>query len=193
MGTTPTSAKTVSDKSGNDGNLSEVAGSALVPQTGKVGHDKGGNNGQFSSDNSKSAATSSSIYSGGWKDLVFEAHRSQGLNNDCICTIINSLRESTRKQYTVYIDKFLSFSNFQNLSTFHPAEVDVINFLQSLYDSGLSYSVINTASSAIKTFLELINYPIAVTSRFARFKGPGKQGSTVVKWTIPANSPWLFT
>ena len=170
MGTTPTSATTVSDKSGNDGNLSEVAGSALVPQTGTDGHDKGGNNGQFSSDNSKSAATSSSIYSGGWKDLVFEAHRSQGLNNDCICTIINSLRESTRKQYTVYIDKFLSFSKFQNLSTFHPVEVDVINFLQSLYDSGLSYSVINTASSAIKTFLELINYPITFTSRFVRFK-----------------------
>lgn len=85
-------------------------------------------------------------------------------------TIINSLRKTTQKQYTVYINKFMKFCNFENVSSFQPTEIDVINFLQSLYESGLSYSVINTASSAVKTFLELLNYRIVFSSRLTRFK-----------------------
>lgn len=84
--------------------------------------------------------------------------------------MIGSLRPSTRRQYTVYISKFLKFCNVADICNFMPSEVNVINFLQELYDSGLSYSVINTACSAVKTFLELVDIPVHFTAKLDRFK-----------------------
>lgn len=106
----------------------------------------------------------------GWQNLVLQSNHSSGLTENSVQSIMGSLRSSTQKQYSVYIHKFLRYCNFVEMTSFEPTEVDVINFLQSLFDSGLSYGVINTACSAVKTFLGLVNIPVVFSARISRFK-----------------------
>ena len=68
--------------------------------------------------------------------------------------IMKSWKQSTRKQYNSHIESWFKFcrgkDNFikPNIST-------VLAYLTSLYNKGLGYSSINTAWSAINSFLNL--------------------------------------
>ena len=81
--------------------------------------------------------------------------------------IMGSLRRTTQRQYHCYIVQFINFCNskFDQVTEF-----TVINFLQVLYDRGLGYSTINTASSAVKTFLEHMQVDIGSVHNLVRFK-----------------------
>lgn len=59
------------------------------------------------------------------------------------------MRDSTKKQCKVYIDKWLLFVNSKNENLFNPEVSLVIEFLNYLCNQGLSYSYINTACSAL--------------------------------------------
>jgi len=83
---------------------------------------------------------------------------------------MNSIRQSTKRQYSVYLTRFLSFCTSCNLSITCVSEVDVINFLQQLYTSGGGYSLINTACSAISTFLNMAGFPLKSTNLLSKFK-----------------------
>lgn len=67
--------------------------------------------------------------------------------------IMNSLRNSTQRQYATYISKFTTYTN-KNVTncSLH----DLLGFLEHLYyDCNLGYSAVNTARSAISTVLEM--------------------------------------
>ena len=171
MGTTLDVTSTISIQSGNACCVSSMASSALVPETGTTSKAEVRDTGKSTVNISQLSTSSPQHQTCCWKDLALKSLHAQGLNEQNSLAILNSLRESSQKQYTVYINRFMTFCNFESLTDFHPTETVVINCLQSLYDSGLSYSAINTAGSAIKTFLELLNYPVTFTSKFSRFKG----------------------
>ena len=57
--------------------------------------------------------------------------------------------ESTRKQYKVYIYKWLQFCSERSHDPLHPTATAVLSFPHSLFKTGLSYSVLNTAWSAV--------------------------------------------
>ena len=61
------------------------------------------------------------------------------------------------KQYQTYLAKRQAFCNEHKLDTFAPGIENAIEFLVSLYNSGLGYSAINTARSALSTVLILQN------------------------------------
>lgn len=84
--------------------------------------------------------------------------------------IINSIRSSTQKQYTVYIKKFLDYCFKQCICLSSVKEIHIINFLQYLFDSGSGYSVINTACSAACYVLTLIGFPIMSSAMLTKYK-----------------------
>lgn len=64
-----------------------------------------------------------------------------------------SWRSGTTKQYQTYLHKWQQYCNDHNLDRFEPGMENAIEFLVSLYTSGLGYSAINTARSALSTVL----------------------------------------
>ena len=65
--------------------------------------------------------------------------------------IMHSWRDSTHKQYKVYINKWLQFCSEGSHDPLHPSVRAVLSFLHRLFKSGLSYSALNTARSAVSS------------------------------------------
>ena len=61
---------------------------------------------------------------------------------------MQSWRDSTHKQYKVYINKCLQFCGEGSHDPLHPSVRSVLSFLHSLFKKGVSYSALNTARSA---------------------------------------------
>ena len=61
----------------------------------------------------------------------------------------------TTKQYRVYLDKWTRHASQRNQDPNTPTVANIIDFLTDLYDSGMSYSAINTARSALSAAVEL--------------------------------------
>ena len=68
-----------------------------------------------------------------------------------------SWRSGTRKQYATYLQKWRRYCSSRDIDSLHPSVEDGINFLAELYDSGIGYSAINTARSAISSVVTLPN------------------------------------
>ena len=84
---------------------------------------------------------------------------------------MQSWRDGTSKQYSVYLKKWMNFSQKQLFSTLKPNVSQVLSFLASLYDSGIGYSAINTARSALSSGVELAdsNLPLGQHPLINRF------------------------
>lgn len=67
------------------------------------------------------------------------------------------LHGSTKKQYDIYLRKWLKFCSESNCSEICATVADVINFLTSLFSQSLGYSAINTARCALSAFLHSSN------------------------------------
>jgi hypothetical protein len=68
-----------------------------------------------------------------------------------------SWHTGTHKQYSLYLTKWQSYCENEGLSMFDPGMMHAVEFLGSLYESGLSYSAINTARSALSSILPTEN------------------------------------
>lgn len=71
------------------------------------------------------------------------------ISPDIINTIMHCWRDTTQKQYSNYINKWLQFGGQGSSDPLHPTVKCVLRFLHSLYTKGMSYSSLNTARSAI--------------------------------------------
>ena len=80
--------------------------------------------------------------------------RKQGLSADATEIIIKSWRDSTRKQYNTYIEQWIHYSKGKT-NPFKPDIQTIVQFLTHLYTRGLSYTAINTARSAISSFVKI--------------------------------------
>ncbi len=70
--------------------------------------------------------------------------------------IAASLRPSTQKQYNVYIQQWMTFCDARNIDYVHTTVNSVIAYLTYLFhERQLSYSAINTARSALSSFVIL--------------------------------------
>ena len=70
-------------------------------------------------------------------------------------SIIQAWRQSTKKQFECYLRKWLKFSGSREIDPLQPSINLVIEFLYDLYNSGVQYSGIGTARSALSGFLSL--------------------------------------
>ena len=87
--------------------------------------------------------------------LVREHLQSQGISSSASDIIMQSWRTSTRVQYSSYIRKLLEYCRKWQINPISPPVESGLNFLAELYHKGLSYSVLNTARSALASVIVL--------------------------------------
>ena len=83
--------------------------------------------------------------------FVREALARSGIHGQTADIIIDSWRPSTTKQYRCYIKKWLQFSNTRQIDPFNPPINSVLDFLTEQFSSGVGYSTINVAYSALSS------------------------------------------
>ena len=69
--------------------------------------------------------------------------------------ILASYREGTVKQYRSYLSRWEKFCENNNLDIFQPGLENAIEFLTEVFNSGVGYSAVNTARSALSSIIIL--------------------------------------
>ena len=87
--------------------------------------------------------------------LIREGLNKYALSPAAKDVLMASWREGTSKQYHTYLGKWNQYCRDKNIDVFQPGVTNGIEFLVSLYKSGLGYSAINTARSALSSILVL--------------------------------------
>lgn len=82
---------------------------------------------------------------------------------------MNSWRDTTKKQYKCYIKKWFAYVNARNMNSDSLSVADILDFLAQLYEDGLGYSTLNTARSALSTFISFHNKPVGSHPLVIRF------------------------
>ena len=98
----------------------------------------------------------------------------QGLSEDVISVISSSWRDGTNNQYRVYISEWSSFCNTREDNAFSPSIVTVLDFLNHIFNNGVAgmpvgYSTVNTARSALSTFINIEGVPVGKHFLVRRF------------------------
>ena len=89
-----------------------------------------------------------------------------GLSRTAAKIIMNSWRDKTRSQYSVYLKKYVVFCDTNNLNPFDQNEQTLVKFLTVLFRRKYGYSAINTARSAVSCVTGLGSQPLV--RRFMR-------------------------
>ena len=76
-------------------------------------------------------------------------------------------RENTKKQYKVYLEKWIRFCKRKNKNELNRNTCIVLEFLQHMFSNNYSYSAINTARSALSTIFD--SPPIGEHNMIKRF------------------------
>ena len=82
-----------------------------------------------------------------------------GLSPDIAQIIRASWRVSTQSAYNTPVRRWLDFSNRPQVNPHLPTLIQVLDFLHTLYELGLSYSAIGTHQSAIRAIVEIPEVP----------------------------------
>ncbi|XP_013418549.1 uncharacterized protein LOC106179464 isoform X1 [Lingula anatina] len=85
--------------------------------------------------------------------LVRDALKEQQISEPAINIIPRSWRDSSHKQYRTYLTKWQLFCSKREINSIRPPIGDALDFLVELFHSGLSYSALNTARSALSAVL----------------------------------------
>lgn len=80
--------------------------------------------------------------------------KSKGLSTNAVNIIMESWQKSTKKQYDVYIRKWISFCG-DKINPFHSSVENILEFFTSLFNQGLRYSVFQTARAAINNLTNI--------------------------------------
>ncbi|KXJ08201.1 hypothetical protein AC249_AIPGENE23501 [Exaiptasia diaphana] len=81
---------------------------------------------------------------------VWHSIQSKGISEAAGRLIVSSWRKGTAKQYSKYITKWTKFCSQREIDQAHP---NVGSVLKHLYQQGLTYSAINTARSALSSYI----------------------------------------
>ena len=85
--------------------------------------------------------------------LVRDSLLNSGLSEQSTSMILSSWRVSTKKQYIIYLHRWITFCADGHLNIFTKDVSHILNFLNTLYDEG----AINTARSALSAFLGVMD------------------------------------
>lgn len=86
---------------------------------------------------------------------VWQSIQDQGISQAPEKLIMALWRNGTKKQYSTYIKKWQNFSVQRQIDHTQPSVVPVLDFLTVLYQQGLTYNAINTARSALSSYVTL--------------------------------------
>ena len=121
--------------------------------------------------------------------VIGESLTKQGISAEATKIILKSWRKGTSKQYQSYYKKWLDFCDREQISTVHPSLAQVIEFLLTLFNNGLSYSSLNTARSALSSILPSIDgIPVGQHPLIIRFlKGVFESRPAMPRYTAVWN------
>ena len=96
--------------------------------------------------------------------------KDRGLSQQAAELVLKSWRKSTRKQYNPYIKRWQLYCGERKIDPISaPLEVGV-NYLAGLYNTGIGYSALNTARSALSSYVILPdNLPFGTHPLVRRF------------------------
>ena len=80
---------------------------------------------------------------------------SQGFQPDVVDTMLRGRRASSLAQYSVHINRWTEFCDFKQCNPHVSTTPIILEFLQTLVNKNLSYRSINTARSALASFVVL--------------------------------------
>lgn len=93
------------------------------------------------------------------------------LSKETESILLSSWRAGTYKQYNTYIQKWYKYSIERSCDPMSPSVKDILDFLTVLFHGGIGYSALNTARSALSSFLDIDNKPCGhhpLVKRFLR-------------------------
>ena len=97
---------------------------------------------------------------------------------------MNSWRDSTAKQYTPHILRWFKFASDRNIDPFQPSVAYVLDFLAD-YFQNTGYSALNTARSALSSFIFVNNLPVGKHALVVRFmKGAFNMKPSFPRYTV---------
>ena len=82
---------------------------------------------------------------------------------------VNSWRTGNQSRYGAYIREWFGFCTKQQIDPTHPNIIKVLEFLHSLKMRNVGYSVINTARSALSTFITIDNHTVGMHPLVCRY------------------------
>ena len=102
--------------------------------------------------------------------LISQKISTSDLSSSAQNILLSSWRPGTLKQYKSYLDRWQTFCAQNSVEVFNPTLEQCIEFLTTLFNSGLGYSAINTARSALSSVITLSNgLPIGEHPTIRRF------------------------
>ncbi|XP_065064076.1 uncharacterized protein LOC135690441 [Rhopilema esculentum] len=87
--------------------------------------------------------------------LISQKITTSELSSSAKHILLSSWRPGTQKQYNSYLDRWKTYCAQNSIQVFNPTIEQCIEFLTSLFDSGLGYTAINTARSALSSIITL--------------------------------------
>ena len=85
--------------------------------------------------------------------FIRQFYISKGFSSKAVDIMCSSWRTGTKRQYQIYIKKWIHFCYQRKSDPMQLHEVVVIEFLTKLFEDGQSYSSLNSARSALSSFL----------------------------------------
>ena len=86
---------------------------------------------------------------------IRESYEARGISESTCNLLMASWRPGTQKQYQVYIQKWSHFCTQRKVNHNQPTVEQALDFFAHLYEQGLTYSAINTARSALFSYITL--------------------------------------
>lgn len=101
---------------------------------------------------------------------VRKRYREQGFSRKTVGVLMASWRSSTKKQYQSFIKRWIQYCNKRKISFLQPDLDDALQFLTDLFETGLSYSSLNTARGALSSLgIKIEDYAIGKHPLVIRF------------------------
>ncbi|CAG5100958.1 Protein of unknown function, partial [Cotesia congregata] len=83
------------------------------------------------------------------RKIICEAFKLKGVKEESVSLLLNSITESTLKQYNKPIVDWYYFCKSQDLNLYKPTEGQVADWMSGKFHQGASYSSLNTCRSAL--------------------------------------------
>ena len=95
--------------------------------------------------------------------------KSSSLSKPAQEILLASWRPGTLKQYDSYLHRWAKFCHDNEINVYQPRVEQVVEFLTHLFQTGLGYSAINTARSALSSIVTLGHVPLGEHPMIKRF------------------------
>ncbi len=91
---------------------------------------------------------------------VRDVYVNKGISVDVADFMLGAWRDGTQKNYGCYLTKWSVYCKTKNIDFLHPNIGEVLDYLYEGFQSGLSYSALNTIRSSLSKIIRINNVPV---------------------------------